>query len=631
MSRVLANITVESDIFQKVTATIQDAKELQTPVPPDNKEDDLQITDYYLPSLYPGKYEFTIKQDISFDGTNDNFAASFVAEVKAPLQPLDVSSIYHHYPAKSAMGDYSEVLPHVVLKQKGLPWQLKNAYSNEVGVSWLALVLMTEDEMDANTKPGQPVKIPKSLIPKPENLRYLAHIARTADGNERSVLISQRLATPEKNNIAHIIALHEEPTDTGDEAYGHYTSLFSWNFTCEAEQNSFQSIMMNLDCDLLRLPALKLPSDYEQMPANEKNKLKKKLNNYNKCIEQGYVPLPHLARNGQRIMSWYRSPLTPYDVDTEFDIRYINHSDHLLRYFQKSKRLDTTYSIAWELGKWLTLQQKEVAEALYIWKKNYSMYKKRAIRRTQQNAESNGSELTATEETIATVVKYLSDNGLDTPMPLQVYDWLLDLVRLKPLPFCNIVPDDQMLPEESLRFFHVDEGWIWAMIDGALSIGRMPTEKPNDPIKIPELYLTGCLMRSEAVKMFPDFNVTANGKTLPVDRRKIGEDLMICLFHSQQPIKTLEVFLQSGDTHFGIDKKKMEEGKPIEYTKKFFTLPGEKKFENFPVPLNYENRIINVKDFAGKMGASGKQKSSRFSLSMLEMTPKVIFKGSDDK
>ena len=50
--------------------------------------------------------------------------------------------------------------------------------------------------------------------------------------------------------------------------------------------------------------------------------------------------------------------------------------------------------------------------------------------------------------------------------------WLGRLTLLYGVPFQYLIPDERMLPRESLRIFFVDQAWIEAMIDGALSIGR---------------------------------------------------------------------------------------------------------------------------------------------------------------
>ena len=52
-----------------------------------------------------------------------------------------------------------------------------------------------------------------------------------------------------------------------------------------------------------------------------------------------------------------------------------------------------------------------------------------------------------------------------------VTDWLARLALLHGVPFRHLVPDERMLPVESVRFFYLDPGWIAALIDGALSIG----------------------------------------------------------------------------------------------------------------------------------------------------------------
>ncbi|MGH3853758.1 MAG: hypothetical protein ACRDR6_09700 [Pseudonocardiaceae bacterium] len=52
-----------------------------------------------------------------------------------------------------------------------------------------------------------------------------------------------------------------------------------------------------------------------------------------------------------------------------------------------------------------------------------------------------------------------------------VTGWLAELTLLHGIPFRFLVPDERMLPVESVRFFYVDSGWIAALFDGALSVG----------------------------------------------------------------------------------------------------------------------------------------------------------------
>jgi hypothetical protein len=58
------------------------------------------------------------------------------------------------------------------------------------------------------------------------------------------------------------------------------------------------------------------------------------------------------------------------------------------------------------------------------------------------------------------------------PLPVPVANWLTSLALFEGVPFNYLVPDDRMLPPESVRFFYVDPNWLAAASDGALSIGR---------------------------------------------------------------------------------------------------------------------------------------------------------------
>jgi hypothetical protein len=49
--------------------------------------------------------------------------------------------------------------------------------------------------------------------------------------------------------------------------------------------------------------------------------------------------------------------------------------------------------------------------------------------------------------------------------------WLARLVLLYGVPFSYLVPDEDMLPKESLRFFFVDPIWVQHLVEGACSVG----------------------------------------------------------------------------------------------------------------------------------------------------------------
>lgn len=65
-------------------------------------------------------------------------------------------------------------------------------------------------------------------------------------------------------------------------------------------------------------------------------------------------------------------------------------------------------------------------------------------------------------------------------IPEAISKWLGRLRLLYGVPFNYLVPDEQMLPPESIRFFYLDMNWVDALIDGAFSIGRNLTRTEKE-------------------------------------------------------------------------------------------------------------------------------------------------------
>lgn len=148
-------------------------------------------------------------------------------------------------------------------------------------------------------------------------------------------------------------------------------------------------------------------------------------------------------------------------------------------------------------------------------------------------------------------------------IPANIVTWLAKRVLLNDIPFNNLVPDANMLPEESIRFFYVDENWLQALIDGALSVGAQSfrdtmvvqsmrqalisavAEKAmvlRDPSAAPTTTLaslpsmTGMLLRSSAVTGYralqvKGFSDTNNGTPVQVLRLvELSTSVLLALF-----------------------------------------------------------------------------------------------------
>jgi hypothetical protein len=152
------------------------------------------------------------------------------------------------------------------------------------------------------------------------------------------------------------------------------------------------------------------------------------------------------------------------------------------------------------------------------------------------------------------------DAGKERITPLAVRDWLARLRLLEGVPFNNIVADSELLPLESIRFFHVDRAWTDALVQGALSVG---TVNSSDRAQLESLYpairneideqerlvrlpgserrqlgkagqITGFLLRSRAVSGWPGLQVRAY-------RREIGNDEAIIPESNPDRIKLLRL------------------------------------------------------------------------------------------
>lgn len=254
----------------------------------------------------------------------------------------------------------------------------------------------------------------------------------------------------------------------------------------------------------------------------------------------GAVALPHRMRQGNRTVSWYRGPFVPGPTSGDIELP-VRAADTLFRYNPASGMFDSSYAAAWELGRLLTLQSQRVAIALFQWKRSHAQVSK------------SGS---AADD-------HLPVAALSLPiLPDIVTQWLDALARLEHIPFPYLVPDERMLPQESLRFFEVDGQWVACLLDGAFSIGRVLASEPARDSALRDQHLngqqprmSGLLLRSAVVSGWPDLQVDGyyairedvpimvgalNKGQLPAALGQLFEEYGLPLDPSSSQVSTLE-------------------------------------------------------------------------------------------
>lgn len=182
--------------------------------------------------------------------------------------------------------------------------------------------------------------------------------------------------------------------------------------------------------------------------------------------------------------------------------------------------------------------------------------------------------------------------GDDSPIPSDITDWLGKLALLYGVPFNVLVPNNVMLPSESIRFFYVDPNFIDGLIDGALSIGiqssrdtqitqimrspvraavfqkafllrhRLVGTQPTDADGYtPTPPLAGFLLRSAAIAGWPGLeiklysDIAATQPITPARIQSITPDVLLCLCNTMpariefdEPQESLSFGVEAGNT-----------------------------------------------------------------------------------
>jgi hypothetical protein len=343
----------------------------------------------------------------------------------------------------------------------------------------------------------------------------------------------------------------------------------------------------------------------------------------------GYIPLPHSLRQGSKTVSWYRGPIVPGENTQTHDFP-VKVSDELLRYDSNLGIFDTSYAMAWQLGRMLTLQNQGLAIDLFNWKR------------------ANGQNLQLLEQEVSNLPLSSSQNTEQIPIPQKIEDWFKGLELLEGIPFNYLLPDERLLPPESIRFFWVDQLWVDCLQDGAFSIGRVSNTHLQEDSKMfsnssffrsTERKITGIIMRSQVVPSWPNLLIDgydqevrdldsidpSEANLLPLLRmEKLAKDVLICLFEGE--VKTVDIHLKPEAMHFGLDAP--TQNLP-QWSKDLRNSNGESTGNRISIPWNNQQKeVVNLNTLANTMKSDlglNSFTSGQFALQMIEGVQKVRF------
>ena len=569
--------------------------------------------DNYKAPLTAGSYRLVLQQSVTLDGEEPrHYYRDQRVEVLAPRYSIEADDIQAYFPPAGGVADYRHVLAHLVLGSRNLPWE--RTLSREKSEPWLALLVVAEKEIGegdvlfkrgtvadllprpeernlddelrgdwVRPDPGGAVLLPKfrrtedantpvafldlnldlflKLCPTRTELPLLAHIRHVdiddkvplemVAAGEFSVLVANRFAPPGPNTV-YLISLEgwnyllDAPSAAQPAARVRLITLASWNFVNDPTgYDTFGGLMQKLHSNSSAFGANMAVSSGSPY--------------VDQALKGGYVPLDYKPLESTPAFAWYRGPLAPVKRDLVTQ-NVFEDADAAMIVDPNRGIMDVSYAAAWELGRLLALSSPAFVKGL------------RLFVQRRQNATEFAAEIEKFVESHRSSFRQPISKNQPQPVKEQItltedlVEWIANLILLYPVPFHYLVPHPLLLPPESLRFFHLDDNWVNALVDGAFSIavrslddpsaasrlelqsalskivyqyrlrllGKEPEWEPKESyMNIPK---SGFLLRSRMVSGWPGVEVTAKtsatqDQTLPKILRfdQIAEDVLFCL------------------------------------------------------------------------------------------------------
>ena len=361
------------------------------------------------PRLESGDFTVTVTQKVTIDGVaTEQFSAEqefFVTGLRYTLPPAAIASVF---PPDGNQGEFSNVLPHVVLAQPTLPWQRSLGAGVAGRPTWLAVLLF--DEADPPPAPAQrtiadlassggvlfpardrepgeqttdpvttidvPLALFNAIAPSAADLQWLAHVRETeappggSGPSDNAVVFGNRLPAAGAISTAHLVALEGYapylPANDGTPSAAipagttavRVVSLASWTFTAIDLHETFQEMLT---------PPQMTPAPLQRPVANASSGDASADAAVQNALGMGYTALDHALQNGDSTVSWYRGPLVPLGSPPDAEPPYAN-ADAQVRFDPTTGMLDVSRAAAWQLGRLLALHDLAFATALYRWK-----------------------------------------------------------------------------------------------------------------------------------------------------------------------------------------------------------------------------------------------------------------------
>ncbi len=334
-------------------------------------------------------------------------------------------------------------------------------------------------------------------------------------------------------------------------------------------------------------------------------------------LNAGFVPLGYQTRTGEQTFAWYRGPFTPERLPPGGLPPFFS-ADAAIIYQPDFGTFDLSLAAAWEIGRIAALSDAGFGQSLLDFRRLLTGALDRLEDLIDHGYVDTEIETVTTAHLQSAITgqfeRLLNGTLLDlisavpvgpdpatlaavpavrTPNPHRdltdfhrrpdvrtvaetladaqlapLLRWLTRLALLHPVPLHALVAHPEVLPDPGLRFFHLHQHWIDALLDGALSLGvessrqtalhgliwsrirravavavrtfreeergAPATGTSTAPADTPDAPISGLLLRASLVRGLPKLAVRAartDGTLVPMLRMdRIAPSVLLCLF-----------------------------------------------------------------------------------------------------
>ena len=375
------------------------------------------------PALAASEYQILVQQTVQIDSDppEPSYASVQRFRVAGPRLGLAPNDVVARRPGAGVEGDFSSWLPHAVLAERTLPWQVPVADPGSTGAPpattpWLALLVLTRDEIDVDGAPPdatstgtQAVSLTELLEPPagtagPTGTAGLLGAAQEQPSDTCTVVDvffdAFRAVAPQTTELAWLT--HVRQVDTADQeeldvpAPGWYSVVVANRLPVGAADNAYVAHLVSVEglADLLpdhpapstpptrvRLVSLASwsfssapgPGDFDTLMKNVSvapmtvpatvTATDAAGQLVSKAIAGGYTAVGYRTRWGEETAGWYRGPVQPVGLAGNPQPAFSASSSALL-FDPAAGMFDLSYAAAWEIGRLLTLANGPVTQSL---------------------------------------------------------------------------------------------------------------------------------------------------------------------------------------------------------------------------------------------------------------------------